>query len=87
MGLVCINGNICLYSDRYQRREKTLYGLTHFITHSSQGMLMAGLLSVLLFSRLFGMGILWEKLLGEDYNRTVKIWWKKVASCSAIHSV
>ncbi|MEX5486590.1 hypothetical protein I3679_004460 [Proteus mirabilis] len=48
---------------------------------------MAGLLSVLLFSRLFGMGILWEKLLGEDYNRTVKIWWKKVASCSAIHSV
>ncbi|SPZ04403.1 Uncharacterised protein [Proteus mirabilis] len=33
---------------------------------------MAGLLSVLLFSRLFGMGILWEKLLGEDYNRTVK---------------
>ena len=52
--------------------KKTLYGLTHFITHSSQGMLMAGLLSVLLFSRLFGMGILWEKLLGEDYNRTVK---------------
>ena len=47
---------------------------------------MAGLLSVLLFSHLFGMGFCGRNCWGEDYNRTVKIWWKKVASCSAIHS-
>ena len=52
--------------------KKTLKGLIHFITHPSHGMLVAGLLCILLFSRLFGMGILWSKLLGEDYNRTVK---------------
>ncbi|WP_193014808.1 hypothetical protein [Proteus sp. FME41] len=52
--------------------NKTLTGLIHFITHPSHGMLVAGLLCVLLFSRLFGMGILWHKLLGEDYNRDVK---------------
>ncbi len=52
--------------------KRTLKGLIHFITHPSHGMLVAGLLCILLFSRLFGMGILWSKLLGEDYNRTVK---------------
>lgn len=52
--------------------QKTLNGLIHFITHPSHGMLVSGLLCILLFSRLFGMGILWHKLLGEDYNRTVK---------------
>lgn len=52
--------------------QKTLKGLIHFITHPSHGMLVSGLLCILLFSRLFGMGELWRKLLGEDYNRTVK---------------
>lgn len=52
--------------------NKTLEGLIHFITHPSHAMLVSGLLCVLLFSRLFGMGILWTQLLGDDYNRAVK---------------
>lgn len=52
--------------------KKTLKGLIHFITHPSHGMLISGLLCVLLFSRLFGMGELWRELLGKDYNRAVK---------------
>lgn len=56
----------------FREGKTTLKGLMHFITHPSHGMLVAGLLCILLFSRLFGMGILWHKLLGEDYNRAVK---------------
>lgn len=52
--------------------KNTFSGLLHFISHPSHGLLLAGLLSILLFSRLFGMGILWQKILGEDYNRAVK---------------
>lgn len=52
--------------------KNTLSALTQFISHPSNGMLISGLLCILLFSRLFGMGILWKTILGDDFNRTVK---------------
>lgn len=50
----------------------TLAGLVSFLRHPSWNMMAAGLLTILVFSRLFGMHELWEKLMLDGYNRTVK---------------
>ncbi|WP_426577490.1 hypothetical protein ACP179_04905 [Xenorhabdus stockiae] len=52
--------------------SKTLVGLVHFTRHQSYSMMICGLLCVLVFSRLFGMGALWQELMDEHFNRTVK---------------
>ncbi|MGL9723943.1 hypothetical protein [Sodalis sp. (in: enterobacteria)] len=52
--------------------QRTLAGLVGFFKHPSYGMLGAGLLTVLLFARLMGMGTLWHTLLADDFIRTVK---------------
>ena len=49
-----------------------LAGLKGFFTHPSYGLVCAGLLNVLVFSRLMGMGALWHTLLQDDFVRTVK---------------
>ncbi|WP_244967928.1 hypothetical protein ACNFJN_09725 [Xenorhabdus budapestensis] len=54
------------------QRQKTLVGLVYFTRHQSYGMMVCGLLCVLVFSRLFGMGALWQGLMDEHFNRTVK---------------
>lgn len=59
-----------LYAGRCPQR--TLAGLVVFFKHPSYGMLSAGLLTVLLFARLMGMGTLWYTLLADDFIRTVK---------------
>ena len=38
----------------------------------SYGVMVAGLLTILIFSRLFGMSILWESILQDGYVRIVK---------------
>ncbi|GLR07506.1 hypothetical protein COO59_13225 [Mixta theicola] len=50
----------------------TLSGLVNFLHHPSWNMMAAGLLTILIFSRLFGMHELWETLMLDGYNRTVK---------------
>ncbi|WP_275555253.1 hypothetical protein [Mixta sp. Marseille-Q2659] len=50
----------------------TLSGLVHFLHHPSWNMMAAGLLTILVFSRLFGVHELWETLMLDGYNRTVK---------------
>lgn len=50
----------------------TLSGLVNFLRHPSWNMMAAGLLTILIFSRLFGMHELWETLMLDGYNRTVK---------------
>lgn len=50
----------------------TLAGLVNFLRHPSWNMMAAGLLTILIFSRLFGMHELWERLMLDGYNRTVK---------------
>lgn len=47
-------------------------GLADFMRHPSWGMMTAGMLTILVFSRLFGMHELWQNLMTEHYNRTVK---------------
>ncbi|MEX3240341.1 hypothetical protein [Serratia quinivorans] len=62
---------ICLgYASRHI--AATLQGLAHFVTHPSYGMMCAGLLCILVFSRLFGISLLWQTLMLDGYNRVVK---------------
>lgn len=51
---------------------RTLSGLVHLLQHPSWNMMAAGLLTILVFSRLFGMHQLWQHLMMDGYNRTVK---------------
>lgn len=46
--------------------------LAEFMRHPSYGMMASGLLCILVFSRLFGMHILWEQIMQEEYSRLVK---------------
>ncbi|MEA9391583.1 hypothetical protein SJI19_13695 [Acerihabitans sp. TG2] len=55
-----------------RRPATTLTGLVAFLKHPSYGMMIAGLLCVLVFSRLFGMQILWKGILSGDYQRVAK---------------
>ncbi|ROR08866.1 hypothetical protein EC836_105296 [Erwinia sp. JUb26] len=47
-------------------------GLADFMRHPAWGMMTAGMLTILVFSRLFGMNELWQHLMPGDYHRTVK---------------
>jgi len=47
-------------------------GLADFMRHPAWGMMVAGMLTILVFSRLFGMNELWQHLMPDGYNRTVK---------------
>ncbi|QKJ85036.1 hypothetical protein PMPD1_0047 [Paramixta manurensis] len=51
---------------------KTLAGLATLMRHPGWNMMVAGLLTILVYSRLFGMHQLWQQLMLEGYNRTVK---------------
>ncbi len=50
----------------------TLRGLVKLLQHPAWNMMAAGLLTVLIFSRLFGMHQLWQHLLADGYQRVVK---------------
>ncbi|MEM6161339.1 hypothetical protein AAH446_12425 [Erwinia sp. P6884] len=51
---------------------RTFAGLADFLRHPDWGMMAAGLLVVLVFSRLFGMHEFWRYLMQGDYNHAVK---------------
>ncbi|CAI0856586.1 hypothetical protein [Serratia entomophila] len=55
-----------------RHRAAALRGLVHFVSHPNYGMMCAGLLCILVFSRLFGMHVLWQELMLDGYNRVVK---------------
>jgi len=55
-----------------QRRESIEVPLINYTKHSSFGLMIAGMAILLVFSRLFGMGILWQKLMGDFYIPGVK---------------
>ncbi|MDU4961119.1 MAG: hypothetical protein E6X17_10735 [Sporomusaceae bacterium] len=56
----------------FKHKDNALRGLGHFCQGESCCMMLCGLLAVLVFSRLFGMNILWEHLLTDSYLRIVK---------------
>lgn len=47
-------------------------GLADFMRAPGWGMMSAGMLTILVFSRFFGMHELWQTLMLDGYNRTVK---------------
>lgn len=51
---------------------RVISGLASYLRHSGWGMMCAGMLTILVFSRLFGMHDLWQHLMLDGYNRTVK---------------
>lgn len=52
--------------------RSALRGLNVIINHRAYGILASGMLCVLCFSRLFGMGALWERIMGTGYDRWLK---------------
>ena len=53
-------------------KENTIASLAAFMKTRSFVFIFIGLLIVLIYSRLFGMGELWKAIMGVDFNRTVK---------------
>ena len=62
---------ICFYKG-IKHKESALFGLVDFCRSKSFYMMMCGLLTVLVFSRLLGMGILWRNILSGEYQRVMK---------------
>ncbi|QTF10752.1 hypothetical protein HC231_09770 [Brenneria izadpanahii] len=56
----------------FKKPSDTIHQLTVFIRHPAYGMMFSGLLCVLVFSRLFGMQVLWQDLMRDGYIRSVK---------------
>lgn len=52
--------------------QKTIQGLCEHVQNKNSTSMIVGLAILLVFSRLFGMGSLWEGILGDDFVRTVK---------------
>lgn len=52
--------------------KTTSQGLNTFMMHSSFHYMMCGLVIVLVFSRIFGMNIIWRAVMHDDYLRAVK---------------
>lgn len=50
----------------------TVNQLVKVMSYPSFGMMLSGILSILVFSRIFGMGMLWDGLMIDGYNRLVK---------------
>ena len=53
-------------------KENTIATLASFMKSRAYTFIFIGLLIVLVFSRLFGIGELWETIMANHFNRTVK---------------
>ena len=53
-------------------KENTIASLAAFMKTRSFVFIFIGLLIVLVYSRLFGMGELWHSIMTDNFNRTVK---------------
>ena len=53
-------------------KENTIASLAAFMKTRAFIFIFIGLLIVLVYSRLFGMGELWKAIMGDNFNRTVK---------------
>lgn len=62
---------VCLGIALRQPR-RIIPALAAYLRHPGWGMMCAGMLTVLIFSRLFGQHDLWQHLMLDGYNRTVK---------------
>lgn len=55
----------------YRQRHTLVPAIVDFIQRPSFGMLIAGFLTIIVFSRLFGLPRLWEPIMGETFIRPV----------------
>ncbi|WP_058912891.1 hypothetical protein [Entomohabitans teleogrylli] len=56
----------------WKARDSVARGLATFILHPGFAYTLCGLVTVLIFSRVFGMTMLWETLLNDGYANIVK---------------
>lgn len=68
--VVAVAGS-CIYL-ALKNRKNAVYGLAHFSKSESYYIMVCGLVTVLVFSRLFGMKIIWQALMDDGYIRLVK---------------
>ena len=54
------------------QRDKIASALTAWTAHPASSMLLVGLATLLVFSRLFGKEALWQTMLGDNYHRSMK---------------
>lgn len=53
-------------------KETTFKPLINYTKHRSFGMMLAGMATLLVFARIYGMGDLWQSIMQDDYIRPVK---------------
>ena len=53
-------------------KTTTVKPLLDYLNHKSFAMMLAGMVTLLVFSRIYGMGVLWQAAMQENYIRTVK---------------
>lgn len=68
--LVVLTGIITAYLV-YRQRHTLVTAIVDFIQRPSFGMLIAGFLTIMVFSRLFGLPRFWEPIMGETFIRAV----------------
>ncbi|NMP16927.1 hypothetical protein [Thalassotalea sp. Y01] len=56
----------------WQEKRDNITALTNLINHNCFYSFCTALVIILVFSRLFGMGDLWQELMGDNYVRQVK---------------
>ena len=68
----CLVAAIGFGSVAYRYRGNFISDVREFMNLPASGIFLCGLLTVLVFSRLFGSNYLWEPLMGEEYIRCAK---------------
>lgn len=68
---VVLTAGLCIFYAA-KRPRKTLRGLVRFTETQPFALIMSGLLTILVFSRLFGMKAIWIGMMGEDFSYLVK---------------
>lgn len=68
--LLLITGIVTAYLV-YKRRHMLIPAITDFIQRSSFGLMVAGFLTIVVFSRLFGLPSFWEPIMGDTFMRPV----------------
>ncbi len=63
---------IAIFYTFFKHPKDTINQLVAYSCHSTYGYMIAGLIAILIFSRLFGIKIIWQTLLDNNYNRIVK---------------
>lgn len=56
----------------YKHPQTTQPALSRYSQHASFGLMLAGLATLLVFSRLFGMGEIWQAAMQDNYVREIK---------------